>query len=283
MIIDCKEIRQKEMELLKAEHELNNCKVAFYQIGEDYASNVYVRNKIKLCEELNIKVVHEIFDKNISEEDFLKIIEKSNNDNDINGIMVQLPLPAHINEEKVINAILPEKDIDGFNHINKGKLMSGDKSGIVACTPLAVMDILRNVNVDLKGKNVVIVGRSNIVGKPLAQLMINAGATVTVCNSSTNKHYLGALISQSDVFVSAIGCANYFDENFFDEVGIPTSRLKNIVGIDVGINRSEDNKLCGDISKTIYDNFKHITPVPGGVGVMTVLNVIKNIIKCYNK
>lgn len=281
MIINCKEIREKEIEVLKEKVKNNGYKIkaVFIQVSNNPASNVYVRNKLKLCEEVGIETEHMHFD-NISQEKLIEKIHNLNDDKRVHSMMVQLPLPEHIDENAIINAISPEKDIDGFTDVNKGKLMIGDKDSLVACTPQGIMTILKHRGVNLKGKTAVIVGRSNIVGKPLAQLFINAGATVTVCNSSTPKHYLGELISQSDIFVSAIGQANYFNKDFFDSVDIPQSRLRNIIGIDVGINRNEEGKLCGDISREIYDSFKEITPVPSGVGLLTVTTVVENIYKC---
>ena len=277
MIINCKEIREKEIEKIKETYK-GGCKVAFIQIGDNPASNVYVRNKIKLCEEVGIEVKHIQGDEETSEEALLYSIEKLNNDKNIHGIMVQLPLPAHIDEEQVINAIDPNKDIDGFTNINKGKLMIGDKSAIIPCTPKGIMTILEYKGIDLQGKNVVIVGRSNIVGKPLAQLMINEGATVTVCNSKTDRRKLINYISQSDIFISAIGIANYFNKKKFQY-----HNLKSTIAIDVGINRDSEGKLCGDIDKKLYEEFEAVTSVPGGVGITTVLEVIKNSIECYRR
>ena len=277
MIINCKEIREKEIEKIKETYK-GGCKVAFIQIGDNPASNVYVRNKIKLCEEVGIEVKHIQGDEETSEEALLYSIEKLNNDKNIHGIMVQLPLPAHINEQAVINAIAPNKDIDGFTSANKGKLMIGDKTAILPCTPKGIMTVLEHQNIDLAGKNVVIVGRSNIVGKPLANLMINAGATVTVCNSKTDRRKLINYIAQSDIFISAIGIANYWNKKKFQY-----HNLKSTIAIDVGINRDSENKLCGDIDKNLYDKFEAVTSVPGGVGVMTVLEVIKNSIECYKR
>lgn len=279
MIIDCMEIRNKEIEKLKSMN-IEGLKAVFIQVGQNDSSSIYVRNKLKLCEEVNIEAIHKQFDETIEEDDLIKEIIKLNEDDTVNGIMVQLPLPAHIKEETVINAISPLKDIDGFTDVNKGKLMIGDKNSIVACTPQGIMTILEHEGIDLRGKNVVIVGRSNIVGKPLAQLLINSGATVTVCNSSTNKHFLGELISRADIFISAIGKAKYFDTRFFRSVGILPSRLRNITAIDVGINRDENNKLCGDISRELYEKFRAVTQTPKGVGITTVLEVVRNIIKC---
>lgn len=285
MIVNCKEIREREVKRIVENGEGKDVRVAFIQVGENSASDIYVRNKKMLCEQVGISVTHYHFKENhIDETKLVNLIHALNALDDIDGIMVQLPLPQGYDENKIINAIDPKKDIDGFHYINKGKLMVGDEDALVSCTPAAVMDILNHLNMgDLKGKNVVIAGRSNIVGKPLAQLMINKGATVTVCNSSTNKHFMGELISQCDIFVSAIGKANYFNSSFFNDVDIPISRLRNITAIDIGINRGEDNKIYGDISKELYDHFKYITPVPGGVGIMTVLHVLLNSIKCHNK
>ena len=277
MMIICEEIREKEIEKIKETYK-GCCKVAFIQIGDNPASNVYVRNKIKLCEEVGIEVKHIQGDEETSEEALLYSIEKLNNDKNIHGIMVQLPLPAHINEQAVINAIAPNKDIDGFTSANKGKLMIGDKTAILPCTPKGIMTVLEHQNIDLAGKNVVIVGRSNIVGKPLANLMINEGATVTVCNSKTDRRKLINYIAQSDIFISAIGIANYWNKSKFYY-----NNLRSTIAIDVGINRDSEGKLCGDIDKNLYYKFEAVTSVPGGDGVMTVLEVIKNSIECYEK
>ena len=282
MIINCKEIREKEISKIKETYK-GGCKVVFIQIGENPASNVYVRNKINLCKEVGIEVKHIQGDEETSQEALINSIKRFNLDKDIHGIMVQLPLPEHISEEAVINAIAPEKDIDGFTTINKGKLMIGDKDAIIPCTPKGIITILEHENVDLQGKNVVIVGRSNIVGKPLANLMINAGATVTVCNSKTDREFLTDLIFNADIFISAIGKANYFNEKFFLDNRMLPKYLEDTIAIDVGINRDKEGKLCGDISKELYDEFKAVTSVPGGVGVMTVLEVIKNSIECYER
>lgn len=282
MIINCKKIREKEIAKIKETYK-DGCKVVFIQIGENPASNVYVRNKINLCKEVGIEVKHIQGDEETSQEALINSIKRFNLDKDIHGIMVQLPLPEHISEEAVINAIAPEKDIDGFTTINKGKLMIGDKDAIIPCTPKGIMTILEHQGVNLEGKNVVIVGRSNIVGKPLANLMINAGATVTVCNSKTDREFLTDLIFSADIFISAIGKTNYFNEKFFLDNRMLPEYLKDTIAIDVGINKDENNKLCGDISKELYDEFKAVTSVPGGVGVMTVLEVIKNSIECYKR
>ena len=276
MIINCKEIREKEIQKIKEEYK-SGCKVAFIQVGENLASNVYVKNKIKLCEEVGIEVDHIPFGENMSEKGLIKYIQFLNKNKCIHGVMVQLPLPVHINEQAVINAIASEKDIDGFTAVNKGKLMLGDESALIPCTPKGIMTILDHHGINLEGKNVVIVGRSNIVGKPLAQLMINKGATVTVCNSKTSKPHLIDSIYNSDIFISAIGQANYFNYDMLENY------LGHTIAIDVGINRDSEGKLCGDIDKEIYDEFQAVTSVPGGVGLITVLEVIRNSIECYKR
>lgn len=280
MIIDCIKIREKYIEKLN-KRDLSKVCCLFIQVGNNQASNTYVNNKIKLCNKLNIKANHMHLPESITEEDLLDIIKEANDDIETTGIMVQLPLPKHISEEKVINIIHPNKDIDGFTNENKGKLMNGDYSAIVPCTPSGIMLILEELGVDLSGKNVVIVGRSNIVGKPMVQLLINKGATVTCCNSRTDKILLKNLISNCDIFISAIGQANYFNKDFFR--GYIISNFKNIIAIDVGINRDENNKLCGDIDKEMYAHFGYVTPVPRGIGILTVLNVILNSIKCSER
>ncbi|MBO3356151.1 bifunctional 5,10-methylenetetrahydrofolate dehydrogenase/5,10-methenyltetrahydrofolate cyclohydrolase [Clostridium perfringens] len=281
MIIDCKKIREEIKQELK-KRDLSNIKGIFIQVGDNQASNVYVRNKCKLCEELGIDYEHMKLDDSVSEEELLNIIDMLNKTKCVTGIMVQLPLPKHISEEKVIDAIDPNKDIDGFTNVNKGKLMIGDETGIIPCTPKGIITVLEHENIDIEGKNVVIVGRSNIVGKPLAQLLINKGATVTVCNSKTDRDVLKQQIILSDIFISAIGQPNYFNKSFFmkNDDNFYPEFLEDIIAIDVGINRDENNKLCGDISKDIYDYFDGITPVPGGIGLLTVLEVVRNLIKC---
>lgn len=279
MIIDCKKIREEIKQELKKK-DLSKIKGIFIQVGDNQASNLYVNNKCKLCKELGIDYEYMKLDENISEEELLNIIDMLNKTKCVTGIMVQLPLPKHISEEKVINAIDPNKDIDGFTNVNKGKLMIGDKTGINPCTPKGIITVLEHENIDVEGKNVVIVGRSNIVGKPLAQLLINKGATVTVCNSKTDRNKLKELILDSDIFISAIGQANHFSLNFFEDLALSNNVFKNITAIDVGINRDENNKLCGDISKDMYDYFQYATSSPGGIGLLTVLEVVRNLIKC---
>ena len=288
-IINCKQIREDRINELK-QKDLKGCTVAFVQLGDNPVSNVYVGNKIKLCKEVGIEVEHYHLSEDITEEQLLTTIEMLNKCSIITGIMVQLPLPKHIDENKVINAINPNKDIDGFHHINKGKLMSGDKTAIIPCTPKGIMTILDKEGIDLKGKNVVVVGRSNIVGKPMINLLINEGATVTCCNSSTDKDVLWKQIINCDIFIVAIGKAKYFNKNFFKvsednelQLGVCRIFLKDVICIDVGINRDEEGKLCGDIDRELYPCFKRVTSVPNGVGVTTVMSVIENIVELYER
>ena len=273
MIINCLEIRD---ELTANLPEVKGTAV-FIQVGNRADSNTYIANKIKLCEKYGITYNHFHLTEDITEEELINHINAFNDTKDVAGIMVQLPLPKHINEEAIINAIAPEKDIDGFTHINKGKLLVGDETGIVPCTPLGIMAILKAINFDPKGKNVVVVGRRNIVGKPMVQLLINAGATVTCCNSNTPKEILKNLIFNSDLFISAIDKPWYFNVEYFGKDNLHL--LNNTIAIDVGIARIQ-GKLVGNINKELYDDFKAITPVPGGVGPMTVASVLINIAKC---
>lgn len=281
-IINCKAIRDRYIEEIK-QKDLTGCTVAFVQVGENQASNVYVRNKKKLCEEVGIEVEHYKLSENTTEEQLLATIDMLNRCSVITGILVQLPLPSHIDENKVINAIDPNKDIDGFSDYHKGKLLNGDKDAILPCTPKGIMTILKEEGIDLKGKNVVVVGRSNIVGKPLTAAMINDSATVTCCNSKTDREFLTDLIFSSDIFISAIGKTNYFNEKFFLNNRMLPEYLEDTIAIDVGINKDENNKLCGDIDKELHPYFKKVTSVPGGVGVTTQMAVVSNIVELFER
>lgn len=281
-IINCKAIRDKYIEEIK-QKDLTGCTVAFVQVGSVPSSNIYVRNKKKLCEEVGIEVEHYHLSENTTEEQLLATIDMLNGCSVITGVMCQLPLPAHIDENKVINAIDPNKDIDGFSDYHKGKLLNGDKDVILPCTPKGIMTILKEEGIDLKGKNIVIVGRSNIVGKPLTAAMINESATVTCCNSKTDREFLTDLIFMADIFISAIGKANYFNRKFFLDNRMLPEHLEDTIAIDVGINKDENNKLCGDIDKELYPYFKRVTSVPGGVGVMTILTVVSNIVELFER
>lgn len=239
-------------------------------VGEDPASQVYVRNKVKACENNGLYSETHKLPENITEENLIKVIESLNENDKIDGILVQLPLPKHINELNIINSISPEKDVDGFNVVNVGKMMIGDDSGFLPCTPYGVMQLLEGYNIDVEGKDVVIVGRSNIVGKPMALMLINAKATVQVCNSKTKN--LTEKLKQADIIIVATGVAKLIKKDQVKE---------GAVVIDVGINRV-NGKLCGDVDfDEVKDKASFITPVPGGVGPMTIASLIKNTLKSY--
>ena len=277
-IIDGKNFSQKVLNEIKKEHnEIQEKKgraagLAVIIVGENPASQVYVRNKIKACENVGFYSETLRLKDNISEESLIKEIEKLNNDKKIDGILVQLPLPKHINELKIIDSISPKKDVDGFHVENIGKMVIGDDSGFLSCTPYGIMQLLEEYKIDIQGKDVVIVGRSNIVGKPMALMMIQKGATVQVCNSKTKN--LSEKLQNADIVIAATGVPKL----------VRGKDVKDgVVVIDVGINRVDD-KLCGD---TDYDEIipkaSFITPVPGGVGPMTIASLVKNTLKSYKR
>ncbi len=259
---------QKELEQFSEKPKLQ-----IIVVGEHSASKVYVRNKVNLAQEIGIEVELVTYPETVTEAEILKAINDANNDESVTGLFVQLPLPKHINEQKVIKAIKPEKDVDGFTLENIGKLFIGDESGLFPCTVEGILDILDYYQIPVQGKNVTMVGRSNIVGKPLTLRMINLGATVTTCNSQTKD--LATVIANTDILVTAIGRAKFFDESYF-------TNNPNLVIIDVGMNRDSAGKLCGDVDfEQVKSQVAAITPVPGGVGVMTVVKVVENVIKAY--
>ena len=236
-------------------------------VGEDKASQLYVANKRKACENLGIMSETHYLPENTSQKELLELIDNLNKDKKINGILVQLPLPAHLDEKAVINAILPEKDVDAFHPVNVGKIMQGDYD-FVPCTPAGIMEMLKYEDIDLTGKHCVIIGRSNIVGKPMAMLMLHKNATVTICHSKTENLY--EICKQADILVVAVGKPKFITSDFIKD---------GAVVIDVGINRV-DGKLCGDVDfDDVVDKVnqvKAITPVPGGVGPMTIAMLMKN-------
>lgn len=246
------------------------------RVGEDFASGKYVSNKVKKCEEVGIssKIIH--LDENISQDEVEKIIIDLNKDKDVTGILLQLPIPKHLNEDYLTNLIEDEKDVDGFTIGNMGKL-SLNLEGNVACTPKGIMTLLKEFKIDMEGKDVLIINRSNIVGKPLAQLFLQENATVTIAHSKTKN--LKEKISSSDIVVTAVGKANFLSAQDFSN---------NTTIIDVSINFNESGKMCGDVSKEDYDvivNEKqcHLTPVPNGVGQMTVIELIEQTIEIAEK
>ncbi|MEJ6001659.1 bifunctional methylenetetrahydrofolate dehydrogenase/methenyltetrahydrofolate cyclohydrolase FolD [Paucibacter soli] len=240
--------------------------LAVVLVGDNQASQVYVRNKVKACEDAGLHSVLEKYEATMSEAELLARVEALNKDPSIHGILVQLPLPKHIDDHKVIEAISPEKDVDGFHVASAGALMVGEQ-GFKACTPYGCMKMLESIGMqDLRGKHAVVIGRSNIVGKPMAMMLLQANATVTICHSGTAD--LGAMTRQADVVVAAVGKRNVLTKDMVKP---------GAVVIDVGMNRNDEGKLCGDVD---FDGVKDvagwITPVPGGVGPMTITMLLVN-------
>lgn len=269
-IINGTEIKNKKIEFFQ--NEINNIsdrlKLAVIQVGNDPASDVYIKNKRLLCEEVGIEFLHLKYGF-ISEEELISVINDLNSDNTVTGVLVQLPLPDEINADNVINSIHPLKDVDGLSVSNVGALFSGE-DGLYPCTALGVMEALDSKNINLEGLNVVIVGRSKLVGLPLISLLLKRNATVTVCHSKTNN--LKDITSQADILIIAVGKKHLITEEYVKE---------GATVIDVGINR--EDKLYGDCDfDSIIDKCKYITPVPGGIGPLTITMLIGNIIKAYN-
>lgn len=242
--------------------------LAVIQVGEDKASSVYVNNKKKACEYIGIRSLSYHLPEEVSEEELLKLINTLNQDDAVNGILVQLPVPKHIDEDRVIKAIDPKKDVDGFHPQSVGALSIG-QPGFVSCTPAGIIELLKRSNVEITGKECVVVGRSNIVGKPMALLLLRENGTVTVCHSKTAD--LRAVTKRADILVVAIGKPQFIDETYVKE---------GAVVIDVGIHRDENNRLCGDVNfDRVKDVAEKITPVPGGVGPMTICMLMHNVVK----
>lgn len=247
--------------------EKRKVELAVIQIGNNQASNVYIKNKERACEFVGIKTRTIKLPSDTTQAELVRLIKELNDDKNVNGILVQLPLPEHIDEESVLNVIHPNKDVDGFTYINRGKLLSGS-ADLVPCTPAGIIKLLDYYHVETEGKNVVVVGRSNIVGKPIAEILNQRNATVTICHSKTPEWKLGEFLSNADIIVSAVGKPNFIDQTMFGGF------VEAIV--DVGINRDESGKLCGDFVKNAYNYSKYHTPVPGGVGPMTVAMLTYN-------
>lgn len=244
--------------------------LAVVLVGDDPASKVYVRNKKRACEYCGIKSLEYILDKNASEQQLLDLIDVLNNEPTVHGILVQLPLPPHINEQKIINAISEQKDVDAFHPANVGRLMTGNPD-FLPCTPAGVMEMLKKYNIETSGKDCVIIGRSNIVGKPMAMLMLSANSTVTICHSKTKN--LKEKCLSADILIAAIGKPKFVTADMVKD---------GAVVIDVGINRTEDGKLCGDVDfDEVSKKASYITPVPGGVGPMTIATLMKNTLTAY--
>ena len=272
-IIDGKQISADIKEELKQEvarlKEVgHSCCLAVIQVGSDPASSVYVGNKKKACAYIGIESLAYELPEETTEEELLAIIEQLNQDDHVHGILCQLPLPKHINEDRVIAAISPEKDVDGFHPQNVGALVIGQK-GFVSCTPAGIIQLLKRSNIDIAGKHCVVIGRSNIVGKPMALLMLRENATVTVCHSKTSN--LKELCSQADILIVAIGKPRFIGAEYVKD---------GAVVIDVGIHRDENNKLCGDVRyEEVEAKASYITPVPGGVGPMTIAMLMNNCVE----
>ena len=241
-------------------------------VGEDPASKVYVSIKKKACEQLGMYSVEYALPENTQIDELLKLIDNLNKDSKINGILCQLPLPRHLDEDAVINAILPEKDVDAFHPVNVGKIMNGDYD-FLPCTPAGIMEMLEYEGIDVTGKNCVVIGRSNIVGKPMAMLLLHKNGTVTITHSKTKD--LASFCRNADILVAAVGREKFVTEDMVKE---------GAVVIDVGINRMADGKLCGDVDFDAAEKkASYITPVPGGVGPMTIATLMKNTLTAAKK
>ncbi len=272
-IIDGKLISQQIKDELKEKvsklkEEGKEICLAVIQVGNDPASTVYVGNKKKACEYIGIKSLAYEIPEETTEAELLDIIDKLNKDDSVHGILVQLPVPKHINEEKIINAISPSKDVDGFHPASVGALSIGQK-GFISCTPAGVIQLLKRSNIEISGKECVVIGRSNIVGKPMSMLLLRENGTVTICHSRTKD--LKEVCKRADILVVAIGKPRMIDASYVKE---------GATVIDVGIHRDENNKLCGDVDYASVEPIAGaITPVPGGVGPMTIAMLMNNCVE----
>lgn len=269
-LIDGKAVSAKVKAGVKAEADELKAKgisigLAVVIVGDNPASRVYVNNKKKACAEVGFESFEYALPESTTEAELLELVDKLNNDSRVNGILVQLPLPRQINETAVINAIRPEKDVDAFHPENVGHIMIGDYS-FLPCTPAGVMELIADTGVDVCGKNCVVIGRSNIVGKPMAMLLLHKSGTVTITHSKTKN--LKEICAQADILVAAVGKAKFVTPDMVKE---------GAVVIDVGMNRNEAGKLCGDVDfDACKDKAGYITPVPGGVGPMTIAMLMRN-------
>lgn len=272
ILIDGREVAKKvRLDIKKEVDNLKNENItpglAVVLVGDNPASRSYVNSKDKACKTLGVYSVKKNFDESITEVDLLKQIDDLNNDERIHGILVQLPLPPHINEKKVIEAILPEKDVDGFHPINAGKLLIGE-DGLKPCTPYGIIKLLEHYDIEVESKNVVVIGRSNIVGKPIALMLLQKNATVTICHSKTKN--LKSITKNADIIVVALGIPSFLTADMVKD---------GAVIIDVGINRV-DGKIVGDVDfENVKEKASYITPVPGGVGPMTITMLLENTIE----
>jgi len=269
-IIDGKAVSAQVKENIRQEVEQLKAKgveigLAVVIVGDDPASQVYVRNKEKACETVGFNSFKYALPAETTEEELLALVDKLNNDDRVDGILVQLPLPKHLNDKIIIDNIRPDKDVDAFHPVNVGKIMIGDYS-FLPCTPAGVMELIDSTGVEVAGKECVVIGRSNIVGKPQAMLLLHRSGTVTVCHSKTQN--LKEVCSRADILVAAVGRAKMVTSDYIKE---------GAVVIDVGMNRDENGKLCGDVDfEDCKEKAGYITPVPGGVGPMTIAMLMKN-------
>ena len=258
---------KNETELLKKEYSITPG-LAVVIVGDDPASRVYVNNKKKACELVGFHSEEYALSAETTQEELLSLIKELNEKKDINGILVQLPLPKHLDDKAVIEAINPLKDVDAFHAVNVGKIMLGEYD-FLPCTPAGVMEMLHYYNIEVSGKNCVVIGRSNIVGKPMAMLLLHENGTVTICHSRTKN--LAEICSKADILVAAVGRPKFVTADMVKE---------GAVVIDVGMDRDENGKLCGDVDfENVKDKCSYITPVPGGVGPMTIATLMKNTVK----
>lgn len=269
-LIDGKKISQEIKDELKEQvaelkKEGKNATLAVIQVGEDPASSVYVRNKKNACAYIGIVSLSYELPESTTQEELLALIRELNNRDDVNGILCQLPVPEHIDEKAIINAICPSKDVDGFHPQSAGAMLIGDK-GFLPCTPAGIIQLLKRSNIEIEGKNCVVIGRSNIVGKPMAVLMLRENATVTIAHSRTKD--LKEICKKADILIVAIGKPRFITEEYVKE---------GAVVIDVGIHRLGGKKLCGDVDfDRVLPHVSAITPVPGGVGPMTIAMLMSN-------
>lgn len=272
-IIDGKQLAKKTREKLKYEvedlkKEGIQPKLAVIMVGDNSASQIYVRNKSKACNDVGIEFEEYLLPGTTKQEELLDVIEKLNNNKEINGILLQSPIPDGLDINEAFRKISPEKDVDGFHPVNVGKLVLGQDT-FVSCTPYGIMKIFEEYNIDLEGKNAVVIGRSNIVGKPMSQCLLNKNATVTICHSRTRN--LPEITKNADILVSAIGRPEFVTADMVKD---------GAVVIDVGINRTAEGKLKGDVDfENVSKKASYITPVPGGVGPMTIAMLMNNVVK----
>ncbi len=269
-IIDGKAVSAQVKEDIRVETEKLKAQgieigLAVVIVGNDPASQVYVRNKEKACETVGFNSYKYALPEETTEQELLALVDKLNNDDKVDGILVQLPLPKHLDDKIIINNIRPDKDVDAFHPVNVGKIMIGDYS-FLPCTPAGVMELIKSTGTEIAGKECVVIGRSNIVGKPQAMLLLHQSGTVTICHSKTKD--LKAVTSRADILVAAVGRAKMITADYVKQ---------GAVVIDVGMNRDENGKLCGDVDfESVKDKASYITPVPGGVGPMTIAMLMKN-------